>query len=363
VILLFLVLVSISTVWSYPEFSRMGYANCTACHVSPAGGGVLNLYGRELSKEALSTWGVKGEQRFAYGLVETPLNVNLQGFARVLQLHRETPSIEQARTIIMQADLEASYAYKKFTFVGSVGRQEQVNRGEKEILPISRRHYVMWQPMDNILVRTGKFNRYFGLNTPYHTSYVQRDLMFGQDTESYNLELSYYYKQFTVFLTSVFNSIKDKTSFATEKAQTVSAQYYFNRQKVGLSYLHGSDEDNRRDVIGPWFILSYKKNFSWMSELFFQDKESRESGSSNKGFTSTNRFNYEVYKGVIPFLTFEASQIDWTSEPSKKQSYGVGLQWFPRPHWEFMGAFQKDRLYVGDGYFADTFWLMANFYL
>jgi hypothetical protein len=358
-----LVLFSVTPSWSFPEFSRHGYVNCTACHVSPSGGGVLNPYGRELSKEALSTWGAKNEQLFAYGLVKTPPHVNLQGFGRVLQIHRETPTIKQARTIIMQADLEASYTYKKVTLVGSVGRQEQIQKGEKVILPISRRHYVLWQPKDSILVRTGKFNRYFGLNTPYHTSYVQRDLLFGQDTESYNFELSYYYEKFTVFLTSIFGNFQDKTSFATEKAQTASVQYYFDKQKVGLSYLYGTDEAIKRNVLGPWFILSYQKNFYWMSELFYQNKVAKESGDSAKGYTSTNRFNYELYKGFIPFLTFESSQIDWTAEATKKQSYGVGVQWFPRPHWELMGTYQKDRLYIGDGYFADTFWFMANFYL
>lgn len=358
-----LLIFSSLSIWAFPEFSRHGYANCTACHVSPAGAGLLNPYGRELSKEALSTWGVKGEQKFAYGLVNTPQNVNLGAFVRVLQLHTETPSVKQARTIIMQADAEGSVTYKKVTAVAAIGRQEQIVRGDKEILPISRRHYVMWQPLDNILIRTGKFNRYFGLNTPYHTSYVQRDLRFGNDTETYNAEVSYQSQKVTLFWTSIFGTFQDKTSFATEKGQTLSAQYYFDKQKVGMSYFYGTDDTQRRNVVGPWFILSYNKHLYWMSELFYQHKSPKETGDRTKGYAATNRFNYELYKGFIPFLTLESSQIDWTNDATKKQSYGAGIQWFPRPHWEFMGTYQRDRLYAGNGYFADTFWLMTNFYL
>lgn len=351
------------TVLAFPEFSRHGYANCITCHVSPAGAGLLNPYGRELSKEALSTWGKKVEQKFAYGVVDLPKNVNAGAFFRVLQIHTETPAIKQARTIVMQADAEGSLTYKRASVVASVGRQEQIVKGEKEILPISRRHYVMLQPIDSILIRTGKFNRYFGLNTPYHTSYVQRDLRFGNDTETYNAEVSYQGQNVALFWTSILGTLQDKTSFATEKGQTVSAQYYLNRQKIGMSYFNGEDDTQKREVLGPWFILSYNKHLYWMSEVFFQHKSPQNTGDRTKGYAATNRFNYEIYKGFIPFLTFESSQIDWTNDATKKQAYGAGIQWFPRPHWEFMGTYQRDRLYAGDGYFADTFWLMVNFYL
>jgi hypothetical protein len=350
--------------WSYPEMVRYGYPNCTACHVSPAGGGVLNQYGRELSKEVLSTWGAKGEQYFAYGLVKTPENINLQGYVRLLQLQRETPSIKEARTIIMQADLEGSYRFKNITAVATVGRQEKQVNGEKVVQPISRRHYLLWQPTEKINFRAGKFSRYFGLNTPYHTSYVYRDLGFGQDTETYNLEFSYLKDNLTFFYTAGLGTFDDKTSNATEKAHTASVQYSFlKRQKVGATYYRGKDETQKRDVVGPWFILSYDKDLFVMSEFFYQDKYNTSAKNRSKGYVNTNRFNYQVFKGFIPFVTFEAAQTDWTTDTSKRQSYGAGLQFFPRPHIELMATYQKDRYYIDDGYFSDLYWLMFNYYL
>ncbi|MBY0516933.1 MAG: hypothetical protein K2P81_08500 [Bacteriovoracaceae bacterium] len=362
--ILILLFLPVFSAWSFPELVRYGYPNCVACHVSPSGGGVLNQYGRELSKEILSTWGAKGEQYFAYGLVKTPQNVNLQAYVRLLQLHRETPSIKEGRAILMQADLEGSYRYKNVTAVATLGRQEKQVKGEKVVQPISRRHYLLWQATDKATLRGGKFARNFGLNTPYHTSFVYRDLGFGQDTETYNLELSYIKDNMTFFYTAVLGAYQDKTTYASEKANTISFQYSFLKsQKVGATYYKGKDDNQERDIIGPWLILNYNKNLFLMSELFFQDKENLSSKETSKGYVNTNRFNYQIFKGVIPFLTFEASQLDWTTDFSKRQSYGAGLQFFPRPHIELMASYQKDRYYIDDGYFSDLYWFMFNYYL
>jgi hypothetical protein len=363
-LILFLLFLTTLSAWAFPELVRYGYPNCTACHVSPSGGGVLNQYGRELSKEVLSTWGAKGEQYFAYGAVKTPENINLQGYIRLLQLRRNTPNLEEARTIIMQADLEGSYKYKDLTVVGTAGRQEKQIGGQKIVQPISRRHYLLWQPVQSTYLRAGKFSRYFGLNTPYHTSFVQRDLGFGQDTETYNLELSYYRENMTFFYTAVLGSYKDKTSNASEKAHTASFQYSFLKtQKVGATFYKGKDTTQKRDIVGPWFILNYNRNLFLMSEFFYQDKTNTSSNARTKGYVNTNRLNYQIYKGVIPFLTFEAGQTNWTSNTTKRQSYGTGIQFFPRPHIELMATYQRDRYYIDNGYFADLYWVMLNYYL
>src|SRR5258708_17114915 len=48
---LLVVLCSFSTsVWDLPTMIRLGYPNCSSCHISPQGGGLLNLYGRGIDK-------------------------------------------------------------------------------------------------------------------------------------------------------------------------------------------------------------------------------------------------------------------------------------------------------------------------
>src|SRR3989344_1600930 len=99
---------------AYPELSRHGYTNCTACHLSPSGGGILSPYGRELSKEILSTWARDGEQSFAYGAFSPNEKIVLGAFVRGLQAHREDKDKKEGRFILMQADLEAGYNAEKW---------------------------------------------------------------------------------------------------------------------------------------------------------------------------------------------------------------------------------------------------------
>jgi len=62
-ILFVLSLVSFEPIFAhaYPEMARAGYVNCNSCHISVNGGGILNDYGRELSKEELAVWKSKDE--------------------------------------------------------------------------------------------------------------------------------------------------------------------------------------------------------------------------------------------------------------------------------------------------------------
>src|ERR1700722_15897581 len=61
---LLLTVVWLPAAFAFPEMARHGYTQCTACHVSPAGGGVLTEYGRELSSDLLSTWSHGNESAF-----------------------------------------------------------------------------------------------------------------------------------------------------------------------------------------------------------------------------------------------------------------------------------------------------------
>src|SRR5436190_6515955 len=89
---------------AFPEMIRHGYVNCTTCHVSPSGGGTLTEYGRELSKEVLSTWSKEGEANMAYGLVKPPEWLLFGGDYRSVYVYRDTPLYRDGRYILMQTD-------------------------------------------------------------------------------------------------------------------------------------------------------------------------------------------------------------------------------------------------------------------
>src|SRR5262245_65986035 len=93
---------------AYPGSARWGYANCSTCHYNVSGGGVLTPYGRQLSRELLSTAGGEGEPRFAYGL-STPEWLALGGDFMALVSSDRDPTTA-SRFEVMQADVEIGSA-------------------------------------------------------------------------------------------------------------------------------------------------------------------------------------------------------------------------------------------------------------
>lgn len=329
---------------AYPELSRHGYTNCTSCHLSPSGSGLLTSYGRELSKEVLSTWSNEGEQYFAYNKITPDEKVLLGAYIRGLQALRDSPEREDARTILMQADAEVGYNEKKWAVDASLGRQEIRSGLDSKGRLFSRRHFALYRINDNWTIRFGKFLRFYGLNDPNHNLYVRKDLNFGFDTETYNTEVSQLGENWSFYLTYVDGNLgQDQYTQLKERAGTFSLSYFFNeKQKMGLSYYQGEDSTARRSVGGPWFILSIMPKIFLLSELDWQSKTLKDTSVTQKGYVTSNRLNYEWIQGLISFLSYDKKYLNSDDPNSEQNAYGVGLQFFPRPHIEMVTSWQKE---------------------
>lgn len=352
--------------FAYPELSRHGYVNCTTCHVSPAGGGILTPYGRELSKEILSSWAKDGEQYFAYDAYKKlgqSEKVLLSAFFRGVQVVRDSDAKRDARAIIMQADAEAAYNGEKFAVVGTLGRQELRSGFLSHGRLFSRRHYALYRLAETHNLRFGRFLKFYGLNDANHNLMIRRDLQLGFDTESYNLEYSWLGESVSAYLTGIFGSFGDTLAQSQEKGATGSISYYFlDKQKVGLSFMRSEDTTQRRTLGGPWLIFSFIKPLFLLSEFDYQNKTIKLTSQRQVGFVNSNRLNYEWFQGFISFLTFEKKFLNHNDPLSRQQSYGAGLQFFPRPHIELVAAWQKDQV-LQTNTSSDLYWLMLHFYL
>ena len=363
-IFFFIFLLVSQVCWSFPELSRHGYVNCTSCHISPSGGGLLNEYGRELSKELVSTWAREGEQKPAWGLINPSDEILIGAYLRGLQLHRENATVKEGRPILMQADAEIGYVKEKIGLVVTVGRQEALLQTGNEVRPYSRRHYVLYRAGETQNIRAGRFQKYFGLNDPNHNSYIRRDLGFGQDTESYNLEYSYLGENIGFYITGLFGNFEDKYSYNQEKGFTISSHYYWaEKQKVGFSFLQTSDASQNRSVSGLWAIIAWTEKFFSMSEIDYQNKESKTSGANQFGYVTSNKLVYEVYKGVLPFILYERANLDRSNDLNQKTGWALGLQFLPRPHFEFIAQWENEKLDNVSNSNTDIGWLMLNIYL
>ncbi|WP_142409788.1 hypothetical protein [Bacteriovorax stolpii] len=362
----FILILILPKAYSYSELSRHGYVNCTTCHLSPSGGSLLTPYGRELSKAALSTWGTKSEQYFAYNAfpaISKSERILVGAYIRGLQAYKTDSTANEARAILMQVDLDAAYNGPNWAITGSLGRQELRKGLESDSRIFSRRHYGIYRISPNNQIRAGKFLKFYGLNDPNHQMYVRRLLNFGFDTESYNFEYSYQGESISTFATAFFGNFKDPFSFAKEEGVSFSASYFFyDKQKLGLSILRASDDTSKRTVSGLWGIFSYHPQFFSMHEFDLQYKSIKNNSQKQNGFVTSNRLNYEPLKGLISFLSYDLANLNPAVISSKKSAYGAGLQVFPRPHFEVVTAWQKEEIIKLKAK-SDLYSLMVHFYL
>lgn len=349
------------SLFSFPEMVRHGYNNCTVCHFSPSGGGILTEYGRELSREILSHIAKENEEKFLYNLVRPPKWLNLGGDIRALQLYRDTASVEEAKFILMQADLEAALTYKKFSVIGTVGRKAAAQSSSFTDHLISRRHYLLFQATDELGIRGGRFFPAFGLNIADHPVVTRRGLGWDQGDETYNIEGAWLGETLNAYLTAILGK-PDAGKSGQERGIALSSSLFFgDRFKTGISYLYSEDKTERRNLLGPFGILGITPRIFLLTETDLQQKKRK--GSEEFGFVNYQRFDVEFFQGFHLFLSHEISKPDFDTSRSFIRNYGIGFQCFPRPHWEFALQWQKEKNRTVSEKYSDLLTFLMHFYL
>lgn len=359
----FLVLLLLPTfVHAYPEMVRHGYTNCTTCHVSANGGGVMTEYGRSLSNEVMSQFGTQEESRFMY-FYSPPEWLQLGGNVRFIQTLIDTPTFRQAKFITMQADLEAAVTYDKFQVVGTLGKSDNQNASGMGEYLLSRRHYLNFKATDEISIRGGRFYPAYGLLVADHTLATRRGLGFEQGQETYNLEGSYLGEKFDFFATGIFGR-PDKKELQRESGVAVRSAFNFKESyKVGASFYSGSNDRQSRTFFGPYAILGFRKDLFALFEFDIVKNTPKTTNLTTTGLAHYARLNYEVVKGFHVYLTEDVFKTNWDDPSTTANTFGAGLQWFPRPHLEFIAQFQKTKIWAVDpDNFNDYIWFQLHFY-
>lgn len=186
-----LVLAAPSLAHAYPHFQlSSGSAQCSQCHVAPAGGGLLTEWGQAELGETLAGG---GDGRFLHGAISLPGWLQLGGDVRVAALANDTGSPEGAELAVfpMQLDLAmrvVSGAWSASATVGARGRVRTAGSDDASLASyfISREHYAMWRPeAQGPYARIGRFAAPYGLRLADHTAYVRRYLGFNLLEETY----------------------------------------------------------------------------------------------------------------------------------------------------------------------------------
>ena len=345
---------------SYPEMVRNGYSNCTVCHVSPNGGGVLTEYGRELSRELLSTWRDNSENskehQFAYGVVTVADWLKMGGDVRSVYAFQDDQYRTNGKTILMQADLEAAATYNRFTLDATFGYRDSRGSSQFADMSQSRRHYLMYTVSDTWSIRAGRFLSSYGINTPDHVSVTKRSLGLGQGFESYNLEASYIAEKLNVYLTGDFGRPDDSTLDRDTGAMAQVSYLFGERYKAGVNFYSGKNSVRARNMFGVFGLLGLSQKWVLLTEADFQY-------ASVSGAATTQKLSYEAFSGGWVFLSQEYLKLNFDDDLTKVNVYGLGVQLFPRVHFEFNLTWNWKRDYsYSDQYFSYA-WLMTHFYL
>lgn len=160
---------------AYPQFQLVRDQTCTACHLSPAGGNLLNENGYAVA-ESMSQLGMAPE--LMYGKIGTPKWLALGGDLRVATGFLKTPENVLA-TFPMQTELYAAATLPSGLSLHITGGPRPTTVGNEGPTYVwSREHYLMWQqkPGENegLYVRAGRFMPVIGLRLAEHPVYTRR---------------------------------------------------------------------------------------------------------------------------------------------------------------------------------------------
>jgi hypothetical protein len=360
-----------------PELTRHGYASCTACHVSPNGGGILTPYGRGLSRELLSTWGTTREAEVAHGIL--PKNwaeylesskLRLGGDARWVQTHRENSLARSGQFFAMQAQAEVAWDEGPWAIVTALGKIEDP-RGQKSFRLVSPKYFGLLRFSDSGGLRLGRFNPAFGLNLADHTLSVRRALGIGPDTERDNFEAFWLGEENQFFLTI---SASSQTTPGPERERAILARYeriIHENSRIGFSFWQGAGGESsnlsqfERWIFGIHGIAHLSKRWFLSGELDRVEKIGQVANQSlPKAIIQSQyaflRLNYEPLQGIWPLLQYQHERGDISLSSSETNKLGLGINFFPRPHWELFGIWNR---VARPSEWSDEAYLVVHYYL
>ena len=159
---------------AYPQFQLIRDQMCTSCHLSPAGGNLLNENGLATA-ESISQFGHAPE--FIYGKIKTPKWLTLGGDVRAAAGYLQTPT-KSLVGIPMQIEGYGSAIFGSFSIHANVGARASTVGNEAATYVWAREHYLMWQSkpgeIEGAYVRLGRFMPVYGLRLAEHPTYVRR---------------------------------------------------------------------------------------------------------------------------------------------------------------------------------------------
>ena len=253
----------------------------------------------------------------------------------------------------MQAGIETSLKYDKFKFVSYFGKFDQSGKFQDKFL----HYYLLYQPFDELTVRAGRFIPNFGVNIAEHTLATRRGLGFDEGTERDQVEAMWSGEQWNSSV-SITKQVQTGTNTNLEKATNTQVNYTFlDSYRVGGDVWIGKLNGDTRQIYGAHAILGFTTKLYYLTEFDWQKGFDKKTGLFH-----FSKFGYEFIKGVHAILIEDYKKTDLNNSLSLSNSHGVGMEWYPRPHFEFEGIWSKKRVAIQSSEYADYAYLMMHYY-
>lgn len=300
--------------YSYPTTIVKGYRTCISCHTTASGGTVLNDYGRSMASDFMSTFSKEDEAEDYLKNIDYRLN------------YRHLVIDNQSNTLSfpMFLDGEVSLRTDRVTL--------NVSRGiySRERIPETRQSFIQYQPFNNFTVRAGYFMPTFGIMTNDHSLYIKKSNGLGRGSESYNLEIWLYKKNwFQSFFTVSAPSFRfTSTEENFYRLGTPIGNRF--RAKIGLLPI-------KKTEIGFSFLWNVKEleTYGFYAKSAPFNNKFYTIGELDIGRSALQRMGYVrsgyfMWKGMDFFAELDSLQNDLENV----NKLYIGLDWSIRPRFE-----------------------------
>jgi hypothetical protein len=358
--LILLFLLAAPRAHAYPQFQLSRDQTCTSCHISPAGGGILNENGLNVA-ESIATF--DGSAEPLHGVLDTPswflFSGDFRGAAGMVYQHGA-----RAAGFPMQAELDVAARANGFTAYATVGAQ--AGTGSRPwTYALFREHYLMWQqePDSNmgLFIRAGRFMPVYGLRFAEHNFFVRR---YGQTPlygETYGAALEYVKPGWEVHATGfVHDPLQDPIERGNGAA--VYAETRFAHSSVGVEARYAKSPGDSR-LAGGVTAKQWIPRANLLLEAEAQViRQTFEAGGDRTQVVTQLLATWFVRDAWM--LDIGLSQFDQDVSLAKTdlESFDANLHWFATPHWELLFTNRVQTISLGGGGASSGYTLLQIHY-
>lgn len=337
---LVLVLALAGSADAYPQFqTALGSDRCTACHFSPAGGGLLTDFGRD---EAGDTLTGRGDGRFLHGAIELPAWLRLGGDLRTALLAKQLSGRDPTLLAFpMQADVYTRAAAGPISLNVTVGlngaaRDRTAGAGPLTYLA-SREHYAMYEGADGeVTVRAGRFFPVFGQRMQDHTAYPRRYLDRSTLEEPYALEAGAHGGNWDVIVAGFLGNPIPLTGAGTKATGgTAYVERRFDATVLAGNARFAMTDDDRRVLVGaigkhwlpgPGLLLT--------GEIDLQRQSFTPRGTTRLQLLAFAQVSKVILPGYLIGATLQRWDPDLSLGGAARTALQLDVQWFMFAHCE-----------------------------